>query len=153
VGVELACLDGREFVEVDSLIESRSGLSLAEIFTLYGEDYYRRMEAECIADLLGGERRLVVALSGGVVHNADIFSRLKRECVTVWLKAEPEEYMERVLAQGDNRPMSNREDAMAELRLLIAKREPHYASSRVILSTTGKSPAEIARLVLEEIGE
>jgi XRE family aerobic/anaerobic benzoate catabolism transcriptional regulator len=65
----------------------------------------------------------------------------------VWLKAEPEEYMERVLAQGDSRPMSNRDDAMAELKQLIGKREPHYAKSRITLTTTGKTPGEIARLL------
>lgn len=147
VGVELARLDHREFVEVDASVEDASGLSLSEIFTLYGEDYYRRVEAECITGLLKEKKRLVLALSGGVVHNVEVFERLRGECVTVWLKAEPEEYMERVLAQGDSRPMSNRDDAMAELKQLIGKREPHYAKSRITLTTTGKTPGEIARLL------
>ncbi|HCP46133.1 MAG TPA: transcriptional regulator [Deltaproteobacteria bacterium] len=136
LGRQAAARKGLPFVELDEVIEETAGLNLAEIFSLHGESYYRRLELQCLTELVGQSRSLVVALSGGVVQNSDAFELARRSCTTVWLQARPEDHMARVVAQGDRRPISNRGDAMSELRAILKGREPLYqlADHRVVTS-------------------
>jgi len=136
------------FIEVDARIEEVAGLSLAQIFTLHGEAYYRRLEALCVGELLGRGHAMVLAPGGGVVENAPVFDLLRSRCVCVWLRATPEEHMERVLGQGDQRPMVDRTRPMEELRALLAARVPRYATADLVLDTSDGSPADAAEELL-----
>ncbi|MEE2829197.1 MAG: shikimate kinase [Myxococcota bacterium] len=153
LGLELATRLGLPFVELDERIEAAAGLSLSEIFSLHGQDYYRRLETECLSDLLEEGQAVVLALSGGVVQNPPAFRLTRARCTTIWLRARPEDHMARVLAQGDRRPMANRDNAMDELRVILAAREPLYGQSqgRVDTSAGGEEEAlsEILRLLRE----
>jgi len=117
------------FVELDRRIEQASGLPLAEIFRLHGEAYYRRLEQELLARILDEEGPLVLATGGGLVNSPESYSLLRQRAVTVWLRARPEDHWSRVIQQGDRRPMEARPQAMAELRRLLAAREPLYAQA------------------------
>lgn len=151
VGQALADALGVPFVELDERIEAEACLTLEEIFALHGEPYYRRLEARCLLTLLSERQPAVVALSGGVVRNEEAFEMARRRCATVWLKATPQEHMERVQAQGDHRPMANRGDAMAELRAILKAREPFYQLAEHAVDTSGRSVhdvvLEIVRLI------
>ena len=70
------------------------------------------------------------------------FNRLLDQCTTVWLQATPDEHMDRVLAQGDNRPMAGNGEAMDDLRRILAGRSPFYAKADVAFETAGKSIEE-----------
>ncbi len=142
----------RPFVELDERIEEAAGLSLGEIFSLHGEQYYRRLEAQVLASLLDAKEPVVVALSGGVVHNDEAFDLACRRCTTVWLRADPEDHMQRVLTQGDRRPMANRSDAMGELRALLAAREPLYGQADFELGTSGRTVTEVAETLCAQLG-
>lgn len=137
LGRRLAQRLGWPFIELDSLVEERAGLSLGEVFAMHGEAWHRRLEAACVRDLLDGGGPAVVALSGGVVSNPEPWAALKARARTIWLRARPDEHMERVLAQGDRRPMAGRRDAMAELRALLAAREPLYREASLRIDTGG----------------
>jgi XRE family aerobic/anaerobic benzoate catabolism transcriptional regulator len=139
------------FVELDSLIEERAGLTLTEIFSLHGEGYYRRLETACLRELLDSTEKMVVALSGGIVHNIEAFERLKQDCVTVWLKADSGDYMRRVLEQGDFRPVANRENAMSELEALVSAREPFYNQATIAVNTSSLSVAEVVSSISSQI--
>jgi XRE family aerobic/anaerobic benzoate catabolism transcriptional regulator len=69
----------------------------------------------------------------------------------VWIKADPEEHMKRVMAQGDMRPMAHSARAMEDLVSILRSREPLYAKAEVALSTSGRTPeqnlAELLRLI------
>jgi len=125
-----------EFIELDAQIEEIAGLSLTEVFNLHGEEYYRRLEARCLHELLDSREPRVIALSGGVVHNNDAFERIQRDCFTMWLKAEPEDHMQRVMDQGDHRPMADHENAMTQLRSLLTDREPLYRQAQITINTS-----------------
>ncbi len=139
VGPLLATRLGRSFVELDEHIEQAAGLALSEIFAVHGEAYYRRLETTCFGDLLASHPGTVVALSGGVVLNREAFGLVQRHCTSVWLKATPGDHMQRVLDQGDSRPMADRNNAMAELRALLDAREPLYRQSHVTVDTSRMS--------------
>lgn len=142
IGPKLAKALSLPFVELDLCIESLAGLDLSEIFALHGEAYYRRLETRCLAERVEAGP-CVIALSGGIVHNATAFALVERHCRTVWLRADPKDHMQRVLDLGDRRPMEGRANAMAELRRLLASREPLYRKADVTVDTSAKTIHEV----------
>ena len=140
----------RPYVELDERISERSGLSLTEMFELHGEAYYRQLEREALAALLGAESACVVAVSGGIVTDPECMGMLARDTLSVWITATPEQHMGRVRAQGDNRPMKNRPNAMAELIELLASRGPLYAKAALRIDTNG-SPTQCVGRLLDQL--
>jgi len=153
VGSVLARRLGLPFTELDRRIEEAAGLPAADIFSLHGEPYYRRLETRCLAALFASGARCVVALPGGVVGNDEAFEMVRRASVSVWLRATPEHYWARVLAQGDRRPIANRANAMADLRRLVAARAPLYARAALVADTSERSPDEVAAWIAERVDE
>jgi XRE family aerobic/anaerobic benzoate catabolism transcriptional regulator len=139
IGARLAARLGRRFVELDQRIEQAAGLSLAQIFELHGEAYYRRLEREVLSALLTQGNDVVVATGGSIVNDRDTWRMLLRRAHTAWLRARPEDHFRRVVAQGDKRPMARHPHAMAELRALLTAREPRYAEAAVIVDTSMSS--------------
>jgi XRE family aerobic/anaerobic benzoate catabolism transcriptional regulator len=124
------------FVELDRRIERAAGLTLAEVFSLHGEDYYRRLERQVLETILAAGRPLVLATGGGLVTSAETYELLRRRAVTVWLRADPEDHWNRVVQQGDRRPMADNPEAMGELRRLMAARGPLYAEAAHTVDTS-----------------
>jgi XRE family aerobic/anaerobic benzoate catabolism transcriptional regulator len=137
------------FVELDRRVEEAAGLTLAEIFALHGEDYYRRLEREALVALLAAGRPCVLATGGGIVNSASTYALLRRRTLTVWLRANPEDHWNRVVQQGDRRPMAEHPQAMAELRRLLAARGQLYSEAALTVDTAGRdSDAVVAEVEL-----
>jgi XRE family aerobic/anaerobic benzoate catabolism transcriptional regulator len=126
------------FVELDRRVEKAADMSLAELFSLYGEEYYRRLERETLADVLAEKRPMVLATGGGIVASRATYAMLERSAETVWLRASPEDHWNRVVRQGDRRPMADHPQAMADLRALLGAREPLYAAADHTIETSGR---------------
>ena len=139
------------FIELDREIERRSGANLSEIFDMFGQETFRRAEREALDDVLRRHPHFVIATSGSIVTEPGTLELLLASCFTVWVRAEPEEHMKRVMAQGDMRPMANSARAMEDLISILRSREPLYAKAEVALATSGKTPeqnlAELLRLI------
>ncbi len=139
------------FIELDREIERRSGANLSEIFDMFGQETFRRAEREALDDVLRRHPHFVIATSGSIVTEPGTLELLLASCFTVWVRAEPEEHMKRVMAQGDMRPMANNARAMEDLVSILKSREPLYAKAEAVLATTGKTPeqnlAELLRVV------
>jgi XRE family aerobic/anaerobic benzoate catabolism transcriptional regulator len=135
------------FVELDREIEARAGLGLGELFSLHGEDYYRRLERDTLGDLLASRRGMIIAVGGGLVTAPDTYALLLRRTTTVWLKARPDDYWQRVIRQGDRRPIDQHPDARDALRQLVARREPLYTRAHLTVDTAGLSVAQAAEKV------
>jgi XRE family aerobic/anaerobic benzoate catabolism transcriptional regulator len=151
VGAQLARKLRTEFIEIDSLVERTAGISLGEIFAIHGEDYYRRLEREVLARLFAESKGCVLATGGSIVTDAESWDLVRRRCFTVWLRATSQEHMNRVLRQGDTRPMKDNPSAMAELKSLLARREPLYAQSDLALKTSGETPTDIVSKIGKSI--
>ena len=136
VGKRLAARLKIPFVELDHLVEATAGLSLGEIFAVHGESYYRRIELEALRRFLDERRPAVLATGGGIVAHDEAFRLLADRAVTVWLRATPEDHWQRVVRQGDRRPMANRPRAKSELERLLSEREPLYARARHRVDTS-----------------
>jgi XRE family aerobic/anaerobic benzoate catabolism transcriptional regulator len=126
------------FVELDRRIEQAAQLSLNELFSMYGEEYYRRLERETLTSILAERRPMVLATGGGIVTSPQTYALLEDSATMIWLRASPEDHWNRVVSQGDRRPMANHPQAMADLRRLLAEREPLYATAHHTIDTTGR---------------
>lgn len=143
IGRQLARSLHVRFVELDRRIEKAADMSLAEVFSLYGEDRYRRLEREALEHVVEENRSIVLATGGGIVAAPETYALLKKHAATVWLRATPEDHWNRVVRQGDRRPMANHPQAMADLRALLAAREPLYASADRVVNTSGRTVNDI----------
>ena len=139
IGKRLARQLHIRFVELDRRVEQAAEMSLSNLFSLYGEDYYRRLERETLAAVLAEKRPTVLATGGGIVTSPDTYALLKHAALTVWLRATPEDHWNRVVAQGDRRPMADHPQAMADLRGLLDARQPLYATADHRIDTSGRS--------------
>ena len=139
------------FIELDREVERRSGASLSEIFDMFGQETFRRAEREALESVLRQHRAFVMATSGSIVTEPGTLELLLASCFTVWLRAEPDEHMKRVMEQGDMRPMAHSARAMEDLIAILKSREPLYAKAAAELVTSGKTPeqnlAELLRVV------
>ncbi len=141
------------FVELDRRVEEAAGLTLAEIFALHDEAYFRRLEHEVLERILAEGRPLVLATGGGIVNSPESFGLLRRRTVTVWLRARPEDHWNRVVQQGDRRPMSDHPEAMAELRRLLTAREPLYAQAAYTIDTSRLDAEQAVQSLVELVRE
>jgi XRE family aerobic/anaerobic benzoate catabolism transcriptional regulator len=139
LGRALAQSLGVPFIELNAEVERETGMPASEVFDLYGQAGYRRIERRCLERLIDLHDRVVLSLGGGAVSDDETFDLLLRRCRTVWLKASPEEHMARVLAQGDLRPMAGHADAMDDLKRILAARDPLYRKADAIVDTSGRS--------------
>jgi XRE family aerobic/anaerobic benzoate catabolism transcriptional regulator len=151
IGRRLAKRRRVPFVELDKKIEQAADLSLGELFTLHGEDYYRRLEREVLQDVLAEGRPMILATGGGLVASPDTFAMLRRSATTVWLRASPEDHWNRVVRQGDRRPMADHPQAMADLRSLLATREPLYALADHTVDTSSVSANEVTEVLDQQL--
>ncbi|MGC1619824.1 MAG: helix-turn-helix transcriptional regulator [Candidatus Acidiferrum sp.] len=130
------------FIELDHEIEKDTGMPLGEIFSLYGQTGYREIEKRLLERVLREHERGIVSVGGGVVSEKETYDYLLANCYTIWVKARPEEYMARVIAQGDLRVMGGSGQAMEDLRRILDAREPLYRKADLYLDTSGHSADE-----------
>ena len=127
------------FIELDREVEREAGTSLNEIFLLYGQAGFRRYERRCLENVLEHNERVVIATGGSIVSESGTYNLLLSTCFTVWLHAEPEEHMARVVAQGDTRPMAGNKEAMEDLRRILEGRAALYGQADAMIDTAGKT--------------
>jgi XRE family transcriptional regulator, aerobic/anaerobic benzoate catabolism transcriptional regulator len=136
VGERLASSLGWRFIELDALVEEQAGLGLPEMFELHGQPYYRRMERQALESVLDTSDPVVVATGGGLVTEPTTFELLQGGAETVWLRASPEDHWERVVAQGDMRPMQGHDEAFAHLCAILEERERLYEKAHLTIDTS-----------------
>ena len=140
-----------KFIELNREVERDSGFSMAEIFRLYGQEGYRRLELEALRKISARREPMILATGGGIVSEPATFELLVSSFFTIWLKAAPEEHMARVRQQGDLRPMANERAAMDDLRTILSTREPFYARADAAVDTSGRSVDSGASEILSVI--
>jgi XRE family aerobic/anaerobic benzoate catabolism transcriptional regulator len=151
IGSLLAERIGIPFVELDREVEREVGMTLAAVFDLYGQAGFRRLERKALDRAVTENPRMVLAVGGGLVSDAASYEHLLATCFTVWLRATPAEHMQRVIAQGDLRPMADNRESMADLRRILSGREPLYGKADLQLSTTERTPGQCVELLVAQL--
>lgn len=136
LGAAVARRLGVPFVELDELVAREAGMSLATIFEIHGEAHFRRVEREALRKFLDATPSAVLATSGSIVQDRETYALLRARTRTVWLKARAKDHWDRVVAQGDGRPMRGRANARSELEELLRARKPLYEKADVVVDTS-----------------
>ncbi len=139
------------FIELDEAIVREAQMTLATIFEIHGEAYYRTIERDVLRRILDSGKRAVIATGGSIVTNAETWGLLRSRARTVWLKATPREHWDRVVAQGDVRPMRGRPRAMNELKQLLAHRTPLYGQADVVVDTSGQAVDDVVDQIASHV--
>lgn len=151
VGRRLADTIGLPFSDSDDEIEAVSGLSISDIFSLHGEEEFRRVEQKVIERLITGPQR-ILATGGGAFMNETTRSLLKGHAVTVWLRADLETLWKRV-SRRDTRPLLRTEDPKGVLRNLLEKRTPTYSEADLIVDSRDGPHMNAVRDIISAIKE
>jgi XRE family aerobic/anaerobic benzoate catabolism transcriptional regulator len=138
LGAMLAEDLGFAFVELSREVVKLAGCGISEIQALYGQNAYRRYERRALEEAIRVYPEAVIATPGGLVSDPATFNMLLAHCTTIWLQAKPEDHMNRVLAQGDTRPMAASHEAMADLKAILAGRAAFYAKAELQLDTSAQ---------------
>lgn len=126
------------FIELGREVERLAGCSVSEIQGLYGQNAYRRYERRALSQAIELYPSAVIATPGGLVSDAATFNLLLSHCTTVWLKAKPEDHMQRVVAQGDLRPIADNNEAMEDLKGILAGRAAFYSQAELQIDTSAQ---------------
>jgi XRE family aerobic/anaerobic benzoate catabolism transcriptional regulator len=142
LGSLLAGHIGVPFVQLVTEIERLGGMPVEEILSLSGQDGYRSLEEKALFDVMAHMEKCVIETGGSIVSETGLLNTLLMTCHVVWIKASPEEHMQRVIDQGDVRPMQNNDDSMEALRRILDVRDPFYAQAHTVIDTEGRSLEE-----------
>jgi XRE family aerobic/anaerobic benzoate catabolism transcriptional regulator len=139
LGEMLALELGFPFVELSREIEKLAGCGIAEIRDLYGAQAYRRYERRALEETIHIYPEVVLATPGGLVSDPSSFRVVLESCTTIWLRAAPQDHMNRVAAQGDLRPIAASNEAMRDLVRIIDRRTAFYEKADMVLNTSSQS--------------
>ena len=137
VGKALAKKLGKEFIELDALIEQKAGKTIPEIFQQDGEIAFRELEIEVTKEV-SPKKNVVIACGGGLVLNKINIDRLKKENLVVYLTASPEVILKRTLSDSNERPLLEVADRTSTVEELLKFRQPFYERAAEITIDTSK---------------
>lgn len=152
VGRRLAELTGREFIDLDDrTVEAARAAgekvdAAGELLVAVGQERFRRFELSALEATLGTAPGCVLATGGGVIETAEARERLRRDAVTIWLRAELPLLQARLRRDGGTRPSLTGEDPTDELAVLLKHRAPRYREVSMWRIDCGdRSANEVAR--------
>jgi shikimate kinase len=155
VGRVVAQRCGWAFVDTDERIVVAAGRTIRDIFAADGEPAFRQLESAVIAEVCRATHQ-VISVGGGAILSAQNRIRLRSAGACIWLTAPPAELFRRMQADPHDaatRPALTAAGGLAEVRHLLAQREPLYALlAQHVVDTTGRSVAEVADNILTRLG-
>ena len=139
LGRKLAEHLGCPFLELNRIVEQEYGASTPLLIEMSGLNTFRRYERSCLERVIEEHETAVIATAGGMVSNPETYSLLLRRTYAIWIKAKPEEHMNRVMAQGDFRPMAQNREAMSDLVAILEARRDDYSRAAAVVDTSGQT--------------
>jgi len=133
-GRKLASVTGWDFIDLDREIERKEGKSIPQIFSLYGEDYFRKTEAETLRNL-NILKDSVIATGGGAPCFYGNIDYMLSTGIVVYLKLDPDEIKNRLISEPSDRPLLKgiREEDLTEfIRNKLKEREKFYNMAHII---------------------
>lgn len=148
VGKILARISGRNFFDIDSLIEKKMKMTINEIFAARGADFFREAESYMLKEVLS-EKNSVISCGGGIVTVEKNRSLLKKSALNVWIYASVGASLPRI---DSSRPLMNVPDPEAQAAVLFDSRRKFYAETcDLLVYNENKTPEKCAELIYEEI--
>lgn len=139
------------FVRLDEVISQLSGMDIGDLISLRGQDVYRRYELQALEKSINDYHWVVVETGGSLISEKGTYRLLRHHYFTVWIRAVAEDHMERVIDQGDLRPMAgDNTQAMRDLRLILEERESDYRLADHELMTSNRSIESCLQELIEK---
>ena len=135
LGKALAEALGLDFIDSDDEIEKASGMAIGEIFSRFGEEYFRDGERRVMRRLLDGTVR-VIATGGGAVMSPPTAELVWNNSVSIWIRADLSVMIERT-ARNDRRPLLKDGDPETVLRQLMDERYATYTRADITVDSKG----------------
>lgn len=143
-----------DWADTDNEVERRAGRTIKEIFATDGEPVFRQLERESILELLQRDR-VVLSTGGGAILNAETRRDLRQAGPVVWLKASVQTIATRILqdaSTNSRRPNLTARGGIAEIREVLARREPLYQEcATIVIDTEGMRLGAVVTAVLEQL--
>jgi shikimate kinase len=147
IGRRLAKVVGADFTDADDEIVAAAGMSIPDIFALYGEPRFRDLERRVVARLLDQPTPIVLALGGGAFIDPDTRRRVKEKAVSVWLRADLDTLVARTARRKGTRPLLEQGDPRDILARLMEQRYPIYAEADYTVDTASEAHEEVVERV------
>jgi len=142
----------REFQDSDHHIERRTGVDIARIFDIEGEQGFRDRETSALQELLSENNR-VIATGGGSVVRSENQQMLKQQGYVVFLDTSLNQQMQR-LRRDKKRPLLQTDDPRGRLELLLEERRPIYLDLADLVVKTDKRVARrLAADIINQLPE
>jgi shikimate kinase len=151
VGRRLAARIRFQFLDMDTLIEQETGLTIPQIFSTQGEPAFRALESRMV-ERIAGWTGYVIATGGGTIVNPQNLEILKRCGVVISLTADAQTILLRT-GKGDTRPMLRGADRLERIRQLMEQRERFYARADIVLDTSALTISQVVRRIMERLQE
>ena len=153
VGRALAHHLGVPFVDSDKEIERAAGCSVVDIFSMYGEKEFRRVEERVVRRLLDSEPRVKVLSTGeGAFITPEIREKVLSDAISIWLKADLDLLVKRTQFR-DTRPQLLHTDSKKILAQLIAERYNTYAMADITVETFDENLRKTLGTVIDALRE
>lgn len=153
VGIRLSYTLRRTLIDTDKWIEKKQGKTVSEIFASEGEEAFRRMESECIRELIGTAEGQIISTGGGLPVRKENRKLLKKLGTVYYLEVTPECVFERL--KGDTtRPLLQGENPREKIRELLEAREAFYQEGAdVVIEVSAKSFEDIITEIVKGMEE
>ncbi len=151
VGRLLAVRLGMKFIDLDDVIKDKLGMEITEIFSNYGEKYFRDVESQVVKEVFTGVDNSVIACGGGVVLRDDNVRIINQNSVVVYLRISPYEAYSRLLSCRD-RPLLNVSNRLEVINQLMRVREPLYLrTAHIVVDVDGRTPEDIVEEIIRTL--
>jgi len=151
VGRLLAVRLGMKFIDLDDVIKDKLGMEITEIFSNYGEKYFRDVESQVVKEVFTGVDNSVIACGGGVVLKDDNVRIINQNSVVVYLRISPYEAYSRLLSCRD-RPLLNVSNRLEVINQLMRVREPLYLrTAHIVVDVDGRTPEDIVEEIIRTL--
>ncbi len=151
VGQRLAGIIDYDFLDMDTLIEAETGMSIPQIFSTRGEPAFRKLESQ-MTEHLAERQRCVIASGGGTIANQQNLEVLQRNGIVITLTADPQVILSRI-GTGDDRPMLRGNNKLERIAMLMEQRAEAYAKADIIVDTSSKSIEDVVQFILDRLRE
>ena len=143
---------GMEVIEMDQELVERAGMTIPEMFSKYGESYFRDEETKLLTEC-SRKTRVVVSCGGGVVLREENVKIMKSSGVVVWLTAKPSTILQRI-GKDENRPLLEENKNVSAIQAMLEKRLPCYEKAAdFVVETDGRDTLEICQEIIKKVKE
>lgn len=150
VGMSLAKRLNFEYIDTDEIIEQRLNMKISDIFSQYGELYFRDIETQVVKEVSQLDNK-VISTGGGVVLRKENMDNLRKNGFIVNLTASPEVIYERLKTQPGIRPLLNKPNPFEEIKKLLSFREEYYKNCDIRINTDSLSVEEVVEEIIRNL--